>query len=157
MDEAIRERVGAVLEERWGRLGVGGLLPEERDYILLWELNAEVSSGTFDQYLCNSSGGNAPAAVAALERLGSVRLLGILRRVLELLPGGWCADQDQRAARVAAIPGRRDVLRALTDDYYEAIVAETPVGERAVERLYLAYLREGLLAEPGAAAAGAGE
>jgi hypothetical protein len=152
MDEVLRRRIGELLHQRWERLGVDQLLSEERDYILLWELYAEVSNGTFDQYLCNSSGDHAPEAMAALERLNSVQLLGILRRVLEMLPGGWCADRDERNDRVAAVPGRWEIFRGLTDEYYESLVSEAAVGERAVERLHAIYQREGFLAEQSAAA-----
>jgi Domain of unknown function (DUF4375) len=145
MDEALRQRAGTLLQERWGQLGVEGLLPEERAYVLLWELHAEVSNGTFDQYLGNSSGDHAEEVLATLARLGSVRLAGILRRVLGALPGGWCADQDEREERVAAVPNRWDVFRELTDEYYAAIEAEAAVGERAIEEVAAAYQREGLL------------
>ncbi len=38
--EQIRDR----LEDRWSRLGFNELLPEERDFILVWWLEAEVSN-----------------------------------------------------------------------------------------------------------------
>ena len=145
MSDKQRRRSDKLLQRRWTRLGLDGLPPEERDFILLWELNAEVSNGTFDQYLSNSSGDHAPEAVAALERLGSIELLSILRLVLDALPGGWCADQDARAERARAVP--EDVFRFLTDEYYRAIVSEASVGDRASERVYTAHQRAGLLDE----------
>lgn len=145
MDEARRQRAGELLNERWERLGRDDLLPEEQDYLLLWELNAEVSGGTFDAYLSNESGDHAPRAVAALERLGSEEVLRILRQVLALLPDGWCADQNERGRRLARVPDRNHQFRTLTDAYYDAIGQEEAVGERAIERVQAAYLHEGLL------------
>jgi Domain of unknown function (DUF4375) len=143
MDEELRRRIGALLHERRERLGVEHLLREERDYVLLAALNAEVSSGTFDQYLFNSSGDDAMEALAALERLGSTKLHDILRRVLDALPGGWCRDRSERWERMEGVS--EDTIRELTDEYYDAIVSEAAAGDRAVERIRLAYQREGLL------------
>jgi hypothetical protein len=145
MDETQRQRAGALLNERWERLGLEGLLPEEQDYLLLWELNAEVSGGTFAAYLGNEAGDRAQQTLAALERLGSPGVSGILRRVLELLPGGWCADQDERARRLSRVPDRYQQIRKLTDEYYDAVPLEEAVGERAIEQIQAAYQREGLL------------
>lgn len=135
-----------LFNERWERLGFDGLLAEERDYILIWELHAEVSNGSFDQYLSNSSGDHALHAVDVLRRVGSESIVSILAQVLASLPGGWCADRKERNRRLSAMPNRWEVLRALTDAYYATIDSESK-HYRLVENIYTAYLRDRLLAE----------
>jgi hypothetical protein len=109
-----RTLLSEVLHERWQRLEFEALLPEERDLILLWELHVEVSNGTFDQYICNSSGDHALEAVDTLRRIGLKTVLDILLRVLDALPGGWCFDRDERNRRVATVPDRFEVFRTFT-------------------------------------------
>jgi hypothetical protein len=138
------ERLTDLLFERWERLGVDGVLPEERDYLLLWELNAEVSNGTFDQYLTNNSGDHAPEALATLQRIGCTQLAGILQRVLALLPDGWCLDRRERSRRVSLVADHYHVFRALTDEYYATLELESPLIQRAATALYPAYQRAGL-------------
>ena len=87
LNDKIR-RLRSILDERWQRLGFEALLPAEQDYILIWGLNAEVSSGTFDQYLCNSSGDRALETAAALRRAGAEIVLAILEELLRAIPGG---------------------------------------------------------------------
>jgi hypothetical protein len=142
-----------MLHERWQRLEVEALLPEERDLILLWELHVEVSNGTFDQYLCNSSGDHALEAVDTLRRIGLKTVLDILLQVLDALPGGWCPEREERNRRVASVPDRFEVFRTLTDAYHEAIETEAE-NSRLMDNLERAYVRERLLAEQTDSSAG---
>ena len=144
MDDEILLQVGSLLNERCQR-GVQNLLPEELDYILLWELNAEIEDGTLDRYLCNSCGDRALDVIGALERLGSVQMVNVLKRALALLPGGWCIELDQRRLRVQAVPNFSSQYRALTQDYYNALNSEDVVSERMMARIAEAYQRNGLL------------
>jgi hypothetical protein len=144
MDHETLLQVGAMLNDRCQR-GVQNLLPEELDYIFLWELNAEIDDGTFDRYLCNSCGDRAIDVVGALERLGSVQMVGVLKRALSLLPGGWCLDLDQRRIRVMAVPNYSQQFRALTEEYYNALSDEDVVSERMMVRIADAYRRAGIL------------
>ena len=84
-------------------------------------------------------------ALVALERLGSVQIHGILKRAIETLPGGWCANRYERWKNMEGIS--EEAIRELTDEYYDALVSEAVVGERAVERVFSVYQREGLLPE----------
>lgn len=144
MDDEILLRVGRLLNERCTR-GVQNLLPEELDYIFLWELNTEIDNGTFDSYLNNSCGDRAIDVVHALERLGSVQMVDVLKRALSLLPGGWCQDLEQRRMRVAAVPNFSQRFAALTEEYYDALSAEDVVSERMMTRIAEAYQRSGIM------------
>jgi hypothetical protein len=149
VDEALRQEVGKLFHERWGRLGLEGLLRAERDHVLLWSLHAECTSGGLHQYLYNSGGDHAEETVAALNRHGMSRTGEVLRYALELLPGGWCADREEGIRR---LEGVRDAdLRAL-DDEYDASIAAEPPSDSLAESILAAYRREGLIAEPSAAA-----
>lgn len=146
LDETLRQRIGKLFHERWGRLGLNGLLPEERDHVLLWELHMEVTDGGLDQYLGNSSGDHAEETVRALERAGLASLAGVLRRTLAAVPGGWCVERVERCRRVAAMPDRWDVFGALSDAYHQAVAAEPP-SDSLAESILAAYRREGLITE----------
>ncbi len=146
LDETLRQRIGKLFHERWGRLGLNGLLPEERDHVLLWELHMEVTDGGLDQYLGNSSGDHAEETVRALERAGLASLAGVLRRTLAALPDGWCMDRVERCRRVATLPHRWDVVGALTEEYYQAVATEPP-SDSLAESILAAYRREGLITE----------
>lgn len=144
MDEELRGRVGALFHERWRRLGLEALLPEERDHVLLWELHVEVGNGGLDQYLSNGSGDHAEETVEALVRVGLAVAAEIVRRAMDALPGGWCSDREERGRRIAATPDRWATFRSLTDRYHEAIASE-PAGDGLAESVLAAYRREGLL------------
>jgi hypothetical protein len=140
-------RLKEIFHERWQRLGFDALLPEERDHVLLWELHAEVSNGTFDQYLYNTSGDHALEAVETLRRTGPKTVLDILLRVLDALPDGWCADRCERIRRLASMSDRVEVLRSLTDQYYDALETQ-PEDTRLIDNIESAYVRAGLISEP---------
>jgi len=145
VDEALRQQVGKMFHERWGRLGFEGLLPEERDHVLLWSLHAECTSGGLHQYLYNSSGDYAHETVATLERHGMSLTGEVLQVILELLPGGWCAERDERCRRLESI---RDVDLSALDEYV-ASLRSVPPNDSLGAAILAAYRREGLLAESG--------
>lgn len=153
MDETLRQQVGALFHDRWEQLGVAGLLPPERDYVLLWVLHAEASNGGLDLYLSNSSGDDALDTLAALERYGQHDMAAALRSALDALPGGWCADRAERQRRLAAVPDRWDVFDLLSEEFYRAEEAEAgrppPADGGVVGAILAAYRREGLVAAAG--------
>jgi hypothetical protein len=71
MTPEVLERTRAILDDRWHRIGLSGLPREERDFVVLWGLNAEVNTGGFHQYFLNSAGDTALEAHAACERVGA--------------------------------------------------------------------------------------
>lgn len=144
MDETLRQLVGQMFHERWGRLGPGGLLREERDHVLLWCLHAEVQNGGMEQYLTNSSGDNALETIDALERASMPLVADVLRRALAAMPNGWDADRDIRIGRVLDTPNRNEVWNLLSFEYDDAIAAEPPTDALA-EAILAAYRREGLI------------
>jgi len=145
VDEALKQQVGKLFYERWGRLGFDGLLPEERDHVLLWSLHAECTSGGLHQFLLNSSGDHAPETVEALARHGMSQTGEVLSFALELLPGGWCAERQERCRRLKA--ASHDDYIALDSDY-DASMESMTSNDSLSEAILAAYKREGLVAEP---------
>lgn len=130
------QRIKDFLFARWEQHGIEGLLPEERDYILFWALDAEVSNGTLHQYLSNSSGDAASETVDALKRIGYVQIANTLEMAMEALPGGWCAERQIRNRRLSQIEDNR--FETLTEDYHRAV--EVMDGTRLLEYLRTAYV-----------------
>lgn len=141
--EALRQQVGKLFHERWGRLGFEGLLPEERDHVLLWSLHAECTSGGLHQFLYNSSGDHARETLASLERHGMSRIGEVLQMTLELLPGGWCAERDERCHKLERVLA---VDLCALDSEYDASLALVPPNDSLGQFILAAYQREGLLA-----------
>ena len=142
MEESLRQQVGRLFHERWKQLGFDGLLPEERDHVFLWSLHAEFTSGGLHQFLYNSSGDHAVETVAACERHGMAATAGVLRRALEALPGGWCAERWERNRKLQDVP--EELLTALNREY-DASIASAPRSNSLADSILAAYRREGLL------------
>lgn len=144
MDDEELLKVGSILNQRC-MSGVPDLMQEELDYMLLWELNSEIEQGTFDNYLTTAAGDRAVDVAAALDRLGSVQMVSVLKQVMQLLPGGWCEDQNDRRIRVAAVPNGSAMFKALAQAYLDALETEQYVSEQMMIRIYEAYLRRGFI------------
>ena len=65
------ESIRDTIETRWRRHGYDALLPEERDYLLVWWLEAEASNGSLHQYFDNSTGDAALDTLNALRRINA--------------------------------------------------------------------------------------
>jgi hypothetical protein len=80
------------LLQRSERDGMNSLAQYERDYIAVWELHAEASNGSLDQYFANSSGDHAVEALQALQRIGVIRAADVFRRAIDVFgPAGYSA------------------------------------------------------------------
>ena len=138
--------VEAKIEERWGRLGVAGLLPEERDWVWLWWLHVEVDNNSFDQFFGNETGDHAPEMLAALERVGAVKARSILAQAMAVYDpaGGYTTDREKRRERAALAEERMD-----RDDLWGACDSEfrdcdEPFQSWATARVQAAYARAGI-------------
>ena len=86
----------AMSERLWEKCGEGerfsALSPEERTTYAVDAFQREVSNGSFEQYLCNSSGALAGELLDALRAVGAE----IYRPALTALPAAWLADEEER-------------------------------------------------------------
>jgi hypothetical protein len=132
-----------LLDDRWRDLGFDRLLPEERDFIILWWLEAEVFNGGFHQYFHNSSGDAAPEALVALEVLGAHTSARILRDALtELACEPFVRDTEQRRTHLMKLDRSIDRFDRVTDELQD--LPEDFVS-LAIARVKTAYEDNGVL------------
>ncbi|MEX2170445.1 MAG: DUF4375 domain-containing protein [Pirellulales bacterium] len=90
-----------LIEARWKTLGYNNLLPAERDYILVWWLQAEVSNGALHQYFYNSTGDNVFDTLLALQSLGATNCHRILNEAVAAFgEQGYPIDRNERIKRL---------------------------------------------------------
>lgn len=140
------EHLDTKLEARWGRLGLAGLLPEERDWIWLWWLHVEVDNNSFDQFFGNETGDHAPEMLDALQRVGAVRARAILVSAMAVYDpaGGYTTDREERRERAARVRENLD-----RDDLWDASdrefrTCDEPFQSWAIARVRAAYVRAGI-------------
>jgi hypothetical protein len=112
------------LLRRADRDGLDSLAQYERDYIAVWELHAETSNGSLDQYFVNSSGDHALEALQALRTIGAARAAEVLQRAIDVFGvGGYTTDTQLRNSRLNAIPDddRDPAFTLLTDEFYDSV------------------------------------
>ena len=66
-------------DSAFGKLPYPELSPEEKVFLHVWELEAEVNNGGFEQYFINSSGGHAAKIAESLEAIGAVQAAAIAK------------------------------------------------------------------------------
>lgn len=131
------EQIRDLIEDRWTRLGFNELLPEERDFILVWWLEAEASNGTLHQYFSNSTGDSAVDALGALDRIGAQCAANVLREALKLFGEGlYPTDRTQRNKTLDSLP--TDAFSNLTDRLFDE---SEDVRSLAIDRVRDAYIK----------------
>lgn len=102
-------------------------LPEKaRGLLPVHWCDSEVCNGGFHQFFSNSTGIVAPEALAAYRAIGADRCAAILERAMNLFPGRYPRDREERVAALASIelPGEErqqwDPFYAFDDEYYAA-------------------------------------
>lgn len=137
--DEIRDR----LEDRWKRIGYEALLPEERDFILTWWLEAEAGNGSLHQYFANSTGDSAIDALAALDRIGAQRAAEVLRDALKLFGDGpYPTDRIQRNKALDLLPANAFIH--LTDRLFDE---SEDVRSLAIDRVGDVYVKEEIQGE----------
>lgn len=94
-DEAYLLRIATRLQETAER-DPESLTPAERTFLAVWELEAEVNNGGFDQYYFNSAGDRAREAAAALLAIRAEKAAAIVERANAVFAGGVPLDRDAR-------------------------------------------------------------
>ena len=64
------------------------LTAAEKVFVSVWELEAEINNGGFNQYFFNSSGDNARHCVAALERIGAKNFAALVKQANSVFENG---------------------------------------------------------------------
>ena len=100
-------------DSAFGKLPYPELSPEERVFLHVWELEAEVNNGGFDQYFINSSGDHASEVVESLEAIGAVQAAAIAQKAISIAFGNSLPQEDESA--------RNSVMRALPEEKLEEL------------------------------------
>ena len=138
-----------MIETRWKRYGYDALLPEERDYVLVWWLQAEASNGSLHQYFYNSTGDAAFETLDALHRINAPNAASVLSdSIATVSDGDYPTDRLKRQAALNAMPDSYHTFGTLTDRLFEE---SEDVTSLAIDRVGDAYTRENITAaEPSA-------
>ena len=102
-------------DSAFGKLPYPELSPEERVFLHVWELEAEVNNGGFDQYFINSSGDHAAEVVGSLEAIGAVQAAAIAKKAISVAFGNSPPPEDEEA--------RDSAMRALPEEKLEQLSA----------------------------------
>jgi hypothetical protein len=95
--------IDAVFERYW-TLGYDKLGKPEQVVVCVYQLEAEVNRGGFEDYYFNPSGNLSQEAVAALETIRATRTAQLLRTMNQLFgPTGPPADPAKRRERLSAL------------------------------------------------------
>jgi hypothetical protein len=137
-----------IVHDRWGQLGFDNLLPEEKDYIMIWWLVAEVFNGTFAQYFGNETGDHAFQALDGLKKCGATEGAPLLQEAMDLFEpyGGYTMDQDVRNDRIEQLEAEpaaqpAGAFREVTNAFQDS---KEPMSGLALKRVMEAYRREGV-------------
>jgi hypothetical protein len=99
-------------EAPFWRLDYDALSEPERAFRAIWELEAEVNNGGFEQYFFNSSGELVPYIGDALRVVGAPLMAGIVQRAIDVVgqDTAWNDDNARRARLDALTPAARSEL-----------------------------------------------
>jgi hypothetical protein len=88
-------------------------------FLLVWELEAEVNNGGFQQYFCNTSGRYAPQAAGALRDIGAAKMAAIVDEAVTAVGRDRLARDDaQRRLGINALPAHIKTRLAALDEQF---------------------------------------
>jgi hypothetical protein len=128
------------VEHRFEKLGYGKLLPEEQEYIAVWELSVDVINGGFEQYFHNSFGDRALEASQSLKHLRANKAASLLSEALTVLDsvGGYTKVRGTRRRRLSQLKDSTSAFELINDRFYEG--TEDFVS-KSLKRVAAAYRR----------------
>ncbi|MBX3414053.1 MAG: DMP19 family protein [Pirellulales bacterium] len=95
---------------RFWQMDYEQLTRPEQVFFGVWELEAEVNNGGFDQYFYNSSGDHAFAIVDVLNEINAHQAAAIVRQAISVFNGGMFSRESAK---------RQEQLLALSEDAEE--------------------------------------
>ena len=108
-------------DSAFGKLPYHELSPEERVFLHVWELEAEVNNGGFEQYFINSSGDHTAKIAESLEAIGAVQAAAITKKAILV---AFCnapppEDQEVRESVMGTLPEEKlEQLSACDEEFY---------------------------------------
>lgn len=96
------------------------LTSAEQVFVCVWELEAEVNNGGFEQYFHNSSGDNAQKVVGALQSIGANLTAKIVKQAIDMFgPSGPSAVQAERQAKIEKLSEeQKEVWNKLDKEFF---------------------------------------
>ncbi len=135
------------VHDRWRKLGYEKLILEEKDYIMIWWLIAEVNNGSFAQYFSNETGDHALQALNALKLCNAIQGAKILQEALDLfLPvGGYTSNWELRNELINKLEENCDSPHGAFREVSDALQdTDEPILGLALASVKLAYVRHGI-------------
>ena len=113
-----------ISEAVWAReaaVGANGLTPAEKVFLRVWNLEAEVNNGGFNQYYQNSAGDHALETPAALREIGASEAASLVESANQVFgPTGPSRDRDERTRALEQLgKSATDALGTLDTRFYE--------------------------------------
>jgi hypothetical protein len=113
-----------ISEAVWAREAAGGvkaLSPPERVFLYVWNLEAEVNNGGFEQFYLNSAGDNALETPGALREIGAPNAAAIADEANAVFgPSGPATDRDVRSKALEQLGDvASDALNELDARFYQ--------------------------------------
>jgi hypothetical protein len=114
-------RISEAVWAREAAVGVKALSPAERVFLYVWNLEAEVNNGGFEQFYLNSAGDNAIDTPAALREIGATAAAAIVEAANSVFSSpGPPSDRDARTKALERLgTPATDALNALDARFYE--------------------------------------
>jgi hypothetical protein len=114
-------RISEAVWAREAALGIDALSPAERVFLCVWNLEAEVNNGGFEQFFVNSAGDNAAETPGALRQIGAAQAAAIAEEANSVFRSSVPPpDRDDRTEALARLgETATDVLDALDARFFE--------------------------------------
>jgi hypothetical protein len=114
-------RISEAVWAREAALGIDALSPAERVFLFVWNLEAEVNNGGFEQFFISSAGDNAAETPVALRAIGALQAAAVAEEANRVfLPTGPSADRDARTAALERLgKSATTALEALDAKFYK--------------------------------------
>ncbi len=100
-----------------GNAGFAGLSPQEKTFVLVWGLEADLNNGGFNQYFFNSHSDHAAVVPDALRAIGAPRTAAIVERALEIFPDGAPAERTTRQELLEELDPENDAFEGLDREF----------------------------------------
>ena|SRR6478752_2004091 len=97
--------------------GFSGLSPQERVFVVVWELEADLNNGGFNQYFFNSHSDHVAAVPDALRAIGAPKTAAIVERAIETFPNGAPPDRATRQELLEEIDAENGVFEGLDEEF----------------------------------------
>ena len=117
-DEALLMKTAELIES----LPDEALCSHKNVFKLVWELEAEVNNGGFQQYFLNSSGRNALRAAKALKELGAEKCAALVERALDAVNAAkihWENDSSRQTDIENLDESKEEALSEIDEAFYQ--------------------------------------